>query len=375
MPYYKPLEKLKKKDRDHIIENLQNLRAQIKKDLPVRTNRSTLLLATWNLREFSNSENRLEESFWYIAEIISSFDLIAVQEIGNDMSALTRLMSILGYKYDYIVTDTPNVEGGNERIAFIFNIGKVKFKNIAGEVYLDTKEREKFNLPYGFARSPFVVAFQASWFKFNLCSVHIYYGSEKKNENGERDNMRRANEIAAIAEKLNLRAKKEDVTYVLLGDFNIESIGDEFYKALVGTEENPTGFYLHPFHKVLHTNSKNDRAFDQIAFNMQNIKLEDLNIDKESEDVKMGVLKYYDTIFNNEEYYKTVAEAMYHKQGKALPKSWKLQSWRTFQMSDHIPLWIELKIDFTDQYLETLKKRTDNDENSKTEIPKQNSLP
>ncbi len=370
MPYYKPLEKLKKKDRDHIIGNLQNLRAQIKKDLPVRTNRSTLLLATWNLREFSDSENRLEESFWYIAEIISSFDLIAVQEIGNDMSALTKLMGILGYKYDYIVTDTPNVEGGNERIAFIFNIGKVKFKNIAGEVYLDTKEREKFNLPYGFARSPFVVAFQASWFKFNLCSVHIYYGSEKKNEKGEKDNIRRANEIAAIAEKLNLRAKKEDVTYVLLGDFNIENVGDEFYKALVGTEEKPTGFYLQPFHNALHTNSKNDRAFDQIAFNMQNIKLEDLNINKESEDVQMGVLKYYESIFNNEEYYKAVAEEMYRKQEKKLPKNWKLESWRTFQMSDHMPLWIELKIDFTDQYLDTLKKSVDKEENIKTEIPK-----
>jgi endonuclease/exonuclease/phosphatase family metal-dependent hydrolase len=31
-------------------------------------------------------------------------------------------------------------------------------------------------------------------------------------------------------------------------------------------------------------------------------------------------------------------------------------SWRTFQMSDHLPLWVELKIDFSDQYLKKQKK-------------------
>jgi hypothetical protein len=27
-------------------------------------------------------------------------------------------------------------------------------------------------------------------------------------------------------------------------------------------------------------------------------------------------------------------------------------TWRTFQMSDHLPMWIELKINFGKQYLE-----------------------
>jgi exonuclease III len=27
-----------------------------------------------------------------------------------------------------------------------------------------------------------------------------------------------------------------------------------------------------------------------------------------------------------------------------------LSIWRTFQMSDHLPLWVELKIDFSNQY-------------------------
>ena len=30
-------------------------------------------------------------------------------------------------------------------------------------------------------------------------------------------------------------------------------------------------------------------------------------------------------------------------------------TWRTHQMSDHLPLWVELKIDFSDQYLKKQK--------------------
>ena len=30
------------------------------------------------------------------------------------------------------------------------------------------------------------------------------------------------------------------------------------------------------------------------------------------------------------------------------------RQWRTWQISDHMPLWLELEIDFTDQYLERI---------------------
>jgi len=31
-----------------------------------------------------------------------------------------------------------------------------------------------------------------------------------------------------------------------------------------------------------------------------------------------------------------------------------LSEWRTFQMSDHFPLWVVLETDFTDKYLDSL---------------------
>ena len=38
-------------------------------------------------------------------------------------------------------------------------------------------------------------------------------------------------------------------------------------------------------------------------------------------------------------------------------KSYK--TWRTHQMSDHLPMWIELHIDFSDAYLETVEQELD----------------
>jgi hypothetical protein len=45
---------------------------------------------------------------------------------------------------------------------------------VAGEIVLPAKKGKE---PIQFNRTPFVVAFQAGWFKFNICTVHIYYGS------------------------------------------------------------------------------------------------------------------------------------------------------------------------------------------------------
>ena len=33
------------------------------------------------------------------------------------------------------------------------------------------------------------------------------------------------------------------------------------------------------------------------------------------------------------------------------------KGWRTYQMSDHLPMWIELRTDFADSYLKELVKK------------------
>ena len=95
--------------------------------IPSKTTEETLLLATWNIREFG--DNRRIESFYYIAEIISRFDLIAIQEVSSNLKGLEKVVSILGH-WDYIVIDsTDGSAGGGERTAFLYDKNKVFFES------------------------------------------------------------------------------------------------------------------------------------------------------------------------------------------------------------------------------------------------------
>ena len=77
------------------------------------------------------------ETFLYIAEVISRFDALAIQEICRDPRPLDRLMSILGEEYRFILTDVTEGRSGNEeRLGFIYHRDKVAFQGIAGEIVL-----------------------------------------------------------------------------------------------------------------------------------------------------------------------------------------------------------------------------------------------
>ena len=85
-------------ERKRTIEHLILLRKQLDEEIPQKTSENSLLLATWNIRQFT--DNRKQESYMYIAEILSRFDLIAVQEVKEKMRGLERVKSILGKNWD-----------------------------------------------------------------------------------------------------------------------------------------------------------------------------------------------------------------------------------------------------------------------------------
>ncbi|MDR0540798.1 MAG: endonuclease/exonuclease/phosphatase family protein, partial [Dysgonamonadaceae bacterium] len=213
MPYYHSIKRVTdREERIRIIDRLLLLRRQLDAQIPAKTASETLLLATWNIREFG--DNRRMESLYYMAEIISRFDLVAVQEVSTNTGGLDRLMALLSLNWDYIMTDsTEGSAGGGERMAFIYDRSKIAFKKQAGEIVLPPDKL--IGGGQQFARTPFCVAFQAGWFRFNLVTVHIYYGSSSGIDR------RRLSEIETVSSFLSKRAKKEDTNYILLGDFNL----------------------------------------------------------------------------------------------------------------------------------------------------------
>jgi endonuclease/exonuclease/phosphatase family metal-dependent hydrolase len=353
MPMYWQIKRWKDPDRERVIDHISALRKAVAKAVPRRTASDTLLLATWNVRDFDSNKfgqgPRLAESFYYIAEVIAAFDLVALQEVNEDMRPFEKVMEILGPSWRYIATDiTEGPSGNGERMVYLFDQDKVQFKHIAGEIVLP-----KSSLVGGadqFARSPFLVRFQSGWFKFNLCTVHLYYGDAS----GEGYD-RRVKEIDAIASFLRKRAEADGQNYILLGDMNVVSPDDATMKALKKNK------FLLPADLTLDadlsrwvSNMGGDKHYDQIAFYVRKDELE-LGPSQNN----AGVFNYYSAVYKPDE-----AET-YYPLGKANQKwpakaakraTYYAKEWRTWQMSDHLPLWVELKIDFTDKYLKRIRE-------------------
>jgi endonuclease/exonuclease/phosphatase family metal-dependent hydrolase len=96
--------------------------------------------------------------------------------------------------------------------------------------------------------------------------------------------------------------------------------------------------------------------YDQIAFNLKLDK--NMTVFKEKEQ-KAGVFHFEETVYTEKdlEVYKAYFRDKTVGKTDAEIKKYYLSTWRTFQMSDHLPLWVELKIDFSNQYLEKLKTK------------------
>jgi endonuclease/exonuclease/phosphatase family metal-dependent hydrolase len=360
MPFYPGLRRVPFTDvtRVRCAERLLKLRKQLHGEIPPRTSRDTLLLATWNIRDFDSNKfghgPRIPESLYYIAEIISAFDLVAVQEVSRDLRALRKVVDILGPDWTYFVNDvTDGSAGNNERTAFVYDKNKILFRNIVGEIVLP--ENQLIGERRQFSRTPFFVSFQAGWFKFNLCTAHLYFGSDS----GEALE-RRIQEIDRLADIASKRGDAEGENYILLGDFNIVSPDHRTMEALTRH-----GFIIPERLQRSPSNMYRTKHYDQIAFKVREGELQLGDSESHSH---AGALNYYDSVFPEKEwetYYNGFEPAQRTKwdfdgdhgdaprddEGR---RSYFWREWRTFQMSDHLPLWVELKIDFSERYLTRL---------------------
>src|SRR5215204_1789852 len=132
-------------ERERVLRNLVALREQLSVDVPPKDAEDNLLLATWNIRDLGKINRRgygerLPETYFYIAEVLSRFDFVAVQEV-NELDEWERVTKILGPDWDWIATDVtdPGVGGNGERLTYLWDRRSVHFQNIAGELVLPTE--------------------------------------------------------------------------------------------------------------------------------------------------------------------------------------------------------------------------------------------
>lgn len=360
MPFYTELNKMPATQKKRVAKRILELRELFEEGkglpgdkgyiapIPQRSLNDNLIISSWNIREFDSASYgyRGVEPLMYIAEVISRFDIIAIQEVRRDTKVLKTLRKYLGYHWDFIVTD----ETGNyERLAIFFDTRKVQFTGVVGEVVLPDVDGEPVRQ---FERSPLLVGFQSGWFKFSLCTTHIIYGSSAAND------PRRVREIESLASYLKEKmleyraltaegkiSHSEYENIILLGDFNIFSTGDETYAAFI---DNGWDVSEGLFGARTNTGNKK-RSFDQIAY-----RNDAKNVQATG---RSGVFDFFDVVYHADD------RKLYEKELKKIPKyltyteekkkqRYYKTYWRTYQMSDHLPLWMELKINFSTEYLE-----------------------
>lgn len=330
MPDYKSIDSTTVEGR-RTARNLRALKLDLDMAIPAKTVDPTLLLATWNIREFGGTKSggREAEPLYYIAEIISRFDIVAVQEVRDNLDALDELMSILGSWWKYLVSDvTLGTQGNNERSAYIYDTRKLFFGGLAGELVPEMKKQNGvLKADFSFSRTPYVAGFKAGWFKFTLCTQHMYYGAAKS------DDPQRLAESKNVIQLLKKRMKSKDgwaCNSILLGDFNIFSIQDESFQAIEKEQ-----FHIPAKVRGTYTNAIQDRPFDQIAFLAK-------DVEKQLGLAQAGTFPFFNVVYRDDDW-QTYQPNMTRNEYK---------QWRTYKMSDHLPLWVELFVDFGDAYLE-----------------------
>lgn len=258
-----------------LAKQLVALEAGLDRELPKKQLDRNLLIATWNIREFggitheweSDSDDEYERDYFslrVIAEIISRFDVVAVQEVGRNIDALRALIRTLGRNWGVILTDAvKGRRGGGERLAFLFDKRRAIPSGLACELVfpdevLDAAGGED-EIRQQFARTPYAVAFRSEEATFILVTLHVLFKRERD----------RLPELKAIADWLHDWAHDTVDRYnhnlIALGDFNIVGEDDELYEAFTSRGLRPPP-KLREFPRTLATRYGKPKHYDQIAW-------------------------------------------------------------------------------------------------------------
>lgn len=304
-------------------QGLEVLRERIgRAEIPSSQLDETINVATWNIREFGDSP-RLDASLHFIAEILGQFDLVAVTELRDNLTELGKVLDYLGPYWRAVYSDySTDDAGNNERIAYVYDKRAVVFTGLAAEA---DPYREKVDGRYvsdiDWWRSPYMASFRAGDFDFVMLTAHIRWGDRVSDRVGP---------LKKLAEWVDARSNEETATdkdIVVVGDFNIPGTGSSTYKAI--TE---FGLRMPKALATQHgTNLMKDKRYDQI---LHLERTEGRFTDN------AGSLDFYDGDF-----------------APLYPGVSKTKDKFTYELSDHLPLWVQVDTWVGDAKLEQILGR------------------
>ena len=223
--------------------DLNSLRAALDADIPAKA-ADNLLIASWNIRSFSSltrkwtasgsdSPKRDLRGLRAIIDILSRFDVIALQEVKGNLRALRDTLSFLGDDWAFLMTDVNIGDAGvSERLAFLFQRSRVRASGLAAEIVIPPEQLGASNpnvLREQFVRTPYAASFQRGDATFILVTLHVLYGGDEED---------RLPELRGVADWMADWARRSNRfrhNLLTLGDFNIDREGSPGHDAFTST--------------------------------------------------------------------------------------------------------------------------------------------
>lgn len=114
---------------------------ETKYGLPERRDDS-LVMTSFNIRKLGRKANRNSKEWAFLANICKRCDLIAVQEVLDNLEGLGHLLELLGDDYGMASSDITGARPGDtggmpERLAFLFNWKRIKRTEVASDLTFD----------------------------------------------------------------------------------------------------------------------------------------------------------------------------------------------------------------------------------------------
>ena len=307
----------------NLVGTFARLSAALDEVVPPRQLDRNLLIGTWNVRAFGGVTEkwRSEEGdsprrdlfdLRCIAEVVSRFDVVAIEEAREDLSALRLVLEALGDSWGLIATDvTRGRAGNNERLVFLFDTRRLRPSGLAGELVVALEEETDLTasgLERQFARTPYAVSFTTGREELTLVVLHVLWG---KNE------AERVPELREIARWLADWPNREETwskNLIALGDFNVNK--GPLYDALTETGLT-TPEVLNDVPRTIFDSPGKQHFYDQIAWFAENGNRSVLSLDF----LSAGGFDFV-----------TLLQGGLTK----TQLSWKI--------SDHYPLWVEFSV-------------------------------
>lgn len=381
-----------------IRKTLDDADAPEKFGLPKRVYGS-VVLGSFNIRKLGSSRSRNEDTWKFLADTCMHFDLLAVQEILDDLSGLRRLKSLLGPDFGLVISDTtgafPGRRGLAERLGFIYNRRLVERTEIATDITYDrtevfktlalnrdrirpvvnrygkylesvqawengrkvdpkpkapTKRQLRMPVFLTFIRQPFCVGFRIHGYpgtdpyEFMAVNAHLNYGDPKHDP---------IQEFHALMNWLVTRAGQEGKTYhpnfILLGDLNMdydkpvvdkERLMQDIKGLNTITQEGVSVNFpfldIHPDHtEVFPTNARESETYDQIGLFSRDKRLPTYEMNETKMGKKPTGPDY--GVFNLTRLFATALGIPDEQRGDLIKRF-------EHKVSDHMPLWLRLPL-------------------------------